>query len=96
MARSRRKSPHAEAEASVLDDLVYPVDHARDMPADLKSKGPEHFEAWSLLDEATVAHGECDLYPEEEFQFDIAVKSTDLRSERLVPSNQPDRSWLNV
>ena len=37
-------SPHADAGASVLDDLIDPVNHARDMPAELKQKGPEHLE----------------------------------------------------
>jgi hypothetical protein len=44
-------SPRADTEASVLDDLVDPVDHARDMPAKLKEECPEHLEAWSILDE---------------------------------------------
>jgi hypothetical protein len=36
---------------SVLDDLVDPVNHAGDMPAELKKEGPEHLEARPILDE---------------------------------------------
>lgn len=41
----------AEAERSVLDDLVDAVNHSGDVPTELKEEGPEHLEAGPLLDE---------------------------------------------
>jgi hypothetical protein len=36
---------------SVFDDLVDPVDHARNMTTELKEERPQHLEAWTVLDE---------------------------------------------